>query len=100
MLDIFSTYNIFSLQDFWNIFDVVVIAMGIIVVIFNLYRVMEVGRLLEGLLKEDSQYANFETLGHWQELFNDFIAVAVFFAWIKVSFLPFSLKIPENPKNV
>ena len=58
--------------------------MGIIVVIFNVYRVVEVGRLLEGLLKEDLQYANFETLGHWQELFNDFIAVAVFFAWIKV----------------
>jgi polycystin 2 len=77
-------HGISYFKDFWNVFDVVVIAMGIIVVIFNLYRVMEVGRLLDGLLKEDSQYANFETLGHWQELFNDFIAVAVFFAWIKV----------------
>jgi len=77
-------HGISYFKDFWNIFDVIVIAMGIICVIFNLYRVMEVGKLLEGLLKEDSQYANFETLGHWQELFNDFIAVAVFFAWIKV----------------
>ena len=60
--------------------------MGIIVVIFNLYRVMEVDRLLKGLLKKDTKYANFEALGHWQELFNDFIAVAVFFAWIKVKY--------------
>ena len=74
-------------KNFWNIFDVIVIGMGIMVVIFNLYRVMEVDRLLTGLLEYDNQYANFETLGHWQETFNDFIAVAVFFAWIKVSFI-------------
>jgi len=71
-------------KDFWNIFDIVVILMGIICIIFNLYRTVEVDKLLENLLKNNDQYANFEVLGHWQELYNDFVAVAVFFAWIKI----------------
>ncbi|XP_057314432.1 polycystin-2-like isoform X2 [Hydractinia symbiolongicarpus] len=71
-------------KDFWNIFDIVVILMGIICIVFNLYRTLEVDNLLKGLLSNDNQYANFEVLGYWQEQFNDFVAVAVFFAWIKV----------------
>lgn len=72
-------------KDFWNIFDIIVILMGIICIVFNLYRTLEVDNLLKGLLSNDNQYANFEVLGYWQEQFNDFVAVAVFFAWIKVN---------------
>jgi len=58
--------------------------MGIICVVFNIYRTIEVGNLLKGLLDNQNQYANFEVLGFWQQQFNDFVAIAVFFAWIKV----------------
>ena len=72
-------------KDFWNILDLIVILMGIICVVFNLYRTLEVDTLLKGLLKNQDQYANFEVLGFWQQQFNDFVAIAVFVAWIKVS---------------
>lgn len=71
-------------KDFWNIFDIIVILMGIICIVFNVYRTMEVDKLLKGLLSNDDQYANFDVLGYWQEQFNDFVAIAVFCAWIKV----------------
>ena len=30
-------------------------------------------------------FPDFEFLGYWQTQFNDIVAIAVFFAWIKVS---------------
>lgn len=71
-------------KDFWNVFDIIVILMGIVCIVFNVYRTMEVDSLLKGLLSNDDQYANFDVLGHWQEQFNDFVAISVFCAWIKV----------------
>ena len=72
--------------DVWNIFDLIVIGMGIVCIAFNIYRTLEVGNLLRNLLSQQEQYANFESLSYWQTQFNDFVAVAVFIAWIKVSF--------------
>ena len=71
-------------KDFWNIVDILVVLMGIVCVAFNVYRTLEVNTLIQDLLSNDTKYANFDTLGYWQETFNDFIAVAVFVAWIKV----------------
>jgi polycystin 2 len=71
-------------KDFWNIMDLVVVLMGYVCVLFSVYRTMEVGKLLSGLLKDKEQYANFEVLGYWQMQFNNLVAIAVFFAWIKV----------------
>ena len=71
-------------KSFWNILDIVVIVMGVVCIVFNLYRTFEVSSLLEGLLGDTNKYANFEVLGYWQQIFNDFIAIAVFVAWIKV----------------
>jgi len=71
-------------KDFWNIMDLIVVFMGYICVLFSVYRTMEVGKLLGGLLKDQQQYANFEVLGYWQMQFNNLVAIAVFFAWIKV----------------
>jgi Polycystin cation channel. len=76
-------------KDFWNIVDVLVVLMGIVCVAFNVYRTLEVNNLLAQLLDHQDKYANFDTLGYWQETFNDFIAVAVFVAWIKVSICTF-----------
>jgi len=71
-------------KSFWNILDIVVILMGVVCVVFNLYRTMEVSALLKNLLSNKDQYANFEVLGFWQEQFNSLVAIAVFCAWIKV----------------
>ncbi|EDO47023.1 predicted protein [Nematostella vectensis] len=71
-------------KSFWNVLDVVVIMLGYVAVVFNLYRTMAVGDLLSSLLEDGSQYANFDSLGFWQTQFNNMVAVAVFFAWIKV----------------
>ena len=43
--------------------------------------------MLDELLKNPEDYADFEYLAYWQSQFNNQIAVAVFFAWIKVSHL-------------
>lgn len=71
-------------KSFWNILDVVVIMLGYVAVLFNVYRTVVVGSLLTSLLANSNQYANFDSLGFWQTQFNNMVAVAVFFAWIKV----------------
>ena len=71
-------------SDVWNIFDLIVICMGFICIAFNIYRTIAVGKILRDLLDQQDQYANFESLSEWQTRFNDFVAVAVFIAWIKV----------------
>ncbi len=71
-------------KSFWNILDIVVILLGVICVVFNLYRTLTVGKLLKNLLENPEQYANFEVLGFWQTQFNNIVAIAVFVSWIKV----------------
>lgn len=71
-------------KSFWNILDVVVILLGYVAVLFNVYRAVMVEDLLTSLLENSNQYANFDNLGFWQTQFNNMVAVAVFFAWIKV----------------
>lgn len=71
-------------KSFWNILDVLVILLGYICILFNLYRSVVVNKLLTGILEDPQQYANFDSLGFWQTQFNNIVAIAVFFAWIKV----------------
>lgn len=71
-------------KSFWNILDIVVILLGVVCVVFNLYRTVTVGKLLKNLLNHPKQYANFEVLGFWQTQFNNIVAIAVFVSWIKV----------------
>jgi polycystin 2 len=72
-------------KSFWNILDVVVLLLGYIAVLFHLYRTVVVGNLLEGLLDNPKQYANFDNIGFWQTQFNNNVAIAVFFSWIKAN---------------
>lgn len=74
-------------KSFWNILDIIVIFLGYVAIVFNVYRTITVSGLLKGLLANNKQYANFDSLGFWQTQFNNMVAVAVFFAWIKVTFL-------------
>ncbi|XP_012560622.2 polycystin-2 isoform X1 [Hydra vulgaris] len=70
--------------DVWSIFDLLVLCIGIFCVAFNIYRTISVGKLLQDLLENQDQYANFGFLSEWQTRFNDFAAVGVFISWIKI----------------
>ncbi|XP_067122241.1 polycystin-2-like [Centruroides vittatus] len=70
-------------KEVWNILDVVVILMSIICIAFSVYRTVMVENLLSGLLVDPELYPDFESLGFWQTQFNNAVALAVFFAWIK-----------------
>lgn len=70
-------------KEVWNILDVVVILMSIICIAFSVYRTVMVENLLSGLLEDPELYPDFESLGFWQTQFNNAVALAVFFAWIK-----------------
>ena len=72
------------LKSFWNILDLLVIILGYVCILFNLYRSVVVDKLLTSILGDPTQYANFDSLGFWQTQFNNIVAIAVFFAWIKV----------------
>ena len=88
-------------KSFWNVLDIIVIFLGYVAVVFNVYRTIAVGDLLKRLLAHNRQYANFDSLGFWQTQFNNMVAVAVFFAWIKVgAFLMTSEGNPEFLKTI
>lgn len=70
--------------EFWNILDVFVLVVSYVCIAFSVYRTVKVNVMLDELLKNPEEYADFEYLAFWQSQFNNAVAVAVFFAWIKV----------------
>ncbi|NXP06043.1 PK2L2 protein, partial [Thinocorus orbignyianus] len=68
----------------WNCLDVLLLVVSILAIIFNIYRTVKVSLLMEDLLSDPSDYPDFYFLAFWQVLYNDLIAVNVFFAWIKI----------------
>ena len=73
-------------KSFWNVLDVVVILLGVVCIVFNVYRTLQVGDLLKNLLDHPDSYANFSVLGFWQNQYDNLVAIAVFICWIKVCF--------------
>lgn len=57
---------------------------SILAIAFNIYRTVEVSLLMEELLSDAHVYPDFYFLAFWQVLYNNMIAVNIFFAWIKV----------------
>ena len=74
-------------KSVWNILDILVIAIAIVCVAFNVYRTLKVDELLEDLLSKPDEYSDFNFLSLGQSQFDNAIAIAVFLAWIKVSSL-------------
>lgn len=64
--------------------DVLILALGLICIIFDIYRQVKVNELLESLLADDNKYFDFNFLCYWQTVFNGTVAFMVFLAWIKV----------------
>lgn len=60
---------------------------SILAIAFNIYRTVEVSLLMEELLSDPHVYPDFYFLAFWQVLYNNMIAVNIFFAWIKVLIL-------------
>ncbi|KAM6055506.1 polycystin-2-like protein 2 isoform 4-T5 [Theristicus caerulescens] len=57
---------------------------SILAIAFNIYRTVEVSLLMEELLSDAHVYPDFYFLAFWQVLYNNMIAVNIFFAWIKI----------------
>jgi len=72
------------LKEFWNILDLIVIAISICCIGFNIYRTVVVNKLLNKLLTSGETYCDFDSISYWQIVFNSALAIMVFFAWIKV----------------
>ncbi|XP_010123541.1 PREDICTED: polycystic kidney disease 2-like 2 protein, partial [Chlamydotis macqueenii] len=68
----------------WNWLDLLLLVVSILAIAFNIYRTVEVSLLMEELLANDEVYPDFYFLAFWQVLYNNMIAVNIFFAWIKV----------------
>lgn len=64
--------------------DWMILALSYTTIGLSLYRTIAVEMLLDKLLADQSKFANFDTLTFCQELFNQFSAIVVFFAWVKV----------------
>lgn len=61
--------------------------LSVFAIFFNVYRTIEVSRLMESLLSNSEAYPDFNFLSFWQTRYNNMISVNVFFAWIKVLLL-------------
>ncbi|XP_077506009.1 polycystin-2-like isoform X1 [Amblyomma americanum] len=71
-------------KSVWNILDILVILISLVCIGFSIYRTVMVNKLLAGLLDKPDEFADFGRLGFYQTQFNNAVALAVFFAWIKV----------------
>ncbi|XP_069834369.1 polycystin-2 isoform X2 [Dendropsophus ebraccatus] len=70
-------------QSLWNCLDIVIIALSLVAMSINLYR-MSMEAPLSKLLVDMNVFHNFESLAYWQNQFNNVVAVTVFFAWVKL----------------
>ncbi|XP_030360016.1 polycystic kidney disease 2-like 2 protein [Strigops habroptila] len=68
----------------WSWLDLMLLMVSILAITFNIYSTVEVSLLMEELLSDANVYPDFYFLTFWQVLYNNMIAVNIFFAWIKV----------------
>ncbi|XP_063205527.1 polycystin-2-like protein 2 [Chroicocephalus ridibundus] len=68
----------------WNCLDLLLLVVSILAIAFNIYRTVAVSLLMEELLSDPHAYPDFYFLAFWQVLYNNMIAINVFFAWIKI----------------
>lgn len=79
-----KTNRVAYFKSVWNVLDVLVIVISVLCITFSIYRTVMVDSLLADLLNKPDEYPDFEKLGFYQTQFNNAVALAVFFAWIKV----------------
>ncbi len=67
----------------WNILDIVILIIGVICMIFDVYRTISVNTVLDSLLANPNQYPEFDILISGQTSFNNAIAILTFMCWVK-----------------
>ncbi|KAI6076973.1 Polycystic kidney disease 2-like 2 protein [Aix galericulata] len=71
-------------KSVWNWLDLLLVVVSILAIGFNIYRTMAVSLLMEELLSAENVYPDFYFLAFWQILYDNMIAVCVFFAFMKI----------------
>lgn len=70
-------------KEMFNILDVIIVILAYACIIFDIYRVIAVNNILDGLLINGAQYPEFDSLAFWQTMFDNAIALTAFLSWIK-----------------
>ncbi|XP_055668357.1 polycystic kidney disease 2-like 2 protein [Falco peregrinus] len=73
----------------WNWLDLLLLVVSVLAIALNIYCTAAVSLLMEELLSNAHVYPDFYFLGFWQVLYNNIVAVNIFFAWIKVLILEY-----------
>ncbi|XP_051487608.1 polycystic kidney disease 2-like 2 protein isoform X1 [Apus apus] len=71
-------------KNAWNWLELLLLVVSILAIAFNINRTVQVSLLMQELLSDAYVYPDFYFLAFWQVLYNNMIAINVFFAWIKV----------------
>ncbi|TPP55950.1 Polycystic kidney disease protein 2 [Fasciola gigantica] len=79
-----SKHRLSYFTSVWNWLDIIIIALSLVCASFNIYRTIKVNELLDSLLQNPDQFANFQLLSIWQVNFNYGVAVTTFLAWMKI----------------
>jgi Ca2+-binding EF-hand superfamily protein len=83
MIEIYQ-HRLKYFANFWNIMDIVVIALATMTIAFNIMRHREVNRLFDIFMRDQTQFPNFETLSYFQTAFNNVTALGAFLSYVKL----------------
>ncbi|XP_007473716.1 polycystic kidney disease 2-like 2 protein isoform X2 [Monodelphis domestica] len=71
-------------KSIWNLLELLLLVLSFLAISVNILRTSKATLLLGHLLGKNKEYADFYFLAFWQILYNDIIAINIFFAWIKI----------------
>lgn len=71
--------------SFWSILDLLIIAVSICCISFNIFRTIMVNKDIENKVNEGAnKFVDLDEVSYWQLVFNYTLAITVFLAWVKV----------------
>ena len=68
----------------WSFVDIILLALALVCIVFDIYRQIEVSTTLESLLSEANVFFNLDFLCYWTVQFNTTIAFMTFISWLKI----------------
>lgn len=79
-----SVIKLAYFKSVWNLLDIMVILISIVILVFDVYRTVTVDRKLQELTNKPDQFQDFDFISLWQIRFDNAIAITVFIAWVKL----------------
>lgn len=71
--------------SFWSILDLLIIAISICCISFNIFRTIMVNKNIESEVnKSMNKFVDLDEVSYWQLVFNYTLAITVFLAWVKL----------------